>query len=357
MKALQIKINNLRAELLTRGGAIVCDNSDYKIVFTFDEDWESHPARTARFIWNGAYKDVPFEGDEVEVPKIANAREVLVGVYADDIKTTTPAVIPCRGSIKGTSSTGQPDVVQDYRDQAAASADKAELAAQDAQSAKEAAEAAAKEVNASVDAEGGRIPLRDETGNLNLPNQTLEGFKPTDDQAISKRYFDKNVEEFRSLASVVESHGRRLTNLEQNADFVTEEVTAYRRIIPPNACPYIQLNSIGGMTYRDEEYSLLRDSKVTAIRNHGANLLNMACPSSQPSDVTYANTTKRIFQPNTYIAGMSRNNLHTTNMVSVEKKTDNSFTLTTKVVGFGLAFALWYSHTLHRSAGLKDKPY
>ena len=43
---------------------------------------------------------MPFEGTIVTVPIIENATQVEVGVYVDDISTTTPAVIPCSKSIR-----------------------------------------------------------------------------------------------------------------------------------------------------------------------------------------------------------------------------------------------------------------
>lgn len=52
------------------------------------------------------YADVVFTGDTVDVPVMANIREVRVGVFEGDLRTTTPAVIPCKLSIR--CSTGAP---------------------------------------------------------------------------------------------------------------------------------------------------------------------------------------------------------------------------------------------------------
>ena len=134
MKTFNIKVEGRVASFLQREGAIICDNSDYSIRFTFDDEWSAHAKKTARFVWGGAYKDVEFTGDTCKVPAISGAHEVQVGVYVEetDLKTTTPAAIPCRGSILGQSNAGQPDVVQEYRDQAAASAASAEKAVEKA---------------------------------------------------------------------------------------------------------------------------------------------------------------------------------------------------------------------------------
>ena len=131
MKTFNIKVEGRVASFLRREGAIICDNSDYTIRFTFDNEWSAHETKTARFVWGGAYTDVEFTGDTCQVPTISGADQVQVGVYVEgtELKTTTPAAIPCRGSILGTSTAGQPDVAQNYRDQAAASAARAEAAA------------------------------------------------------------------------------------------------------------------------------------------------------------------------------------------------------------------------------------
>lgn len=82
---------------------IVCGNSGYTIDFTFDQEWEAYAAKTARFVYahdgKAKYHDVVFTGTTVEVPILSNVREVMVGVYAGDLRTTTPARIRCERSI------------------------------------------------------------------------------------------------------------------------------------------------------------------------------------------------------------------------------------------------------------------
>jgi hypothetical protein len=82
---------------------IVCGNSDYTINFTFDAEWSAQALKTARFVFykDGAtqYQDVAFSGNTVAVPVLSGIREVYVGVYAGDLRTTTPARIPCDKSI------------------------------------------------------------------------------------------------------------------------------------------------------------------------------------------------------------------------------------------------------------------
>ena len=77
----------------------VCDNSEYVIVFDFDEDWAEHEIKTARFNWCGKYHEVPFRGNVCEVPKIDDAPFFEVGVYAGDLETSSPARVKCKKSI------------------------------------------------------------------------------------------------------------------------------------------------------------------------------------------------------------------------------------------------------------------
>lgn len=99
MPILHISVHNKIATYRQRDGGIVCGNSDYTISFSFDEEWDGYPNKVARFIWNGEFQDVGIEGDTCAVPVIQNANEVKVGVFAEELSTTTPATIACLGSI------------------------------------------------------------------------------------------------------------------------------------------------------------------------------------------------------------------------------------------------------------------
>ena len=99
MNDLHIVVNNKIATYQKRDGEIVCGNNDYQIVFTFDDEWNAHATKTARFIWNGSYTDVVFTGTVCPVPIISNAKVCEVGVYAGNLATTTPAEIRCVKSI------------------------------------------------------------------------------------------------------------------------------------------------------------------------------------------------------------------------------------------------------------------
>jgi len=77
----------------------VCGNSDFIVSFDFDAEWNEYPAKTARFISNGEYVDVVFNGSECKMPMFSNTHSIFVGVFAGDLRTTTPALIVAAKSI------------------------------------------------------------------------------------------------------------------------------------------------------------------------------------------------------------------------------------------------------------------
>ena len=95
---ITIEINKKIATCLTEL-PIVCGNSDYECEFVFDEEWNGHLIKTARFRVNGEYTDVVFEGNVCNMPIISDAKIVWVGVFAGELSTSTPAIVRCKPSI------------------------------------------------------------------------------------------------------------------------------------------------------------------------------------------------------------------------------------------------------------------
>lgn len=135
MKHLRISVKDKIATYVQRDGAIVCGNKGYKIAFTFDEEWADYPTKTARFIWNNKYFDEIFTGNECDVPVLNDTEKVTVGVYAGDLKTTTPAEIPCLISILCGNPETTDGKIKEYRDEAQAAAEEAKNSAKEAQDA------------------------------------------------------------------------------------------------------------------------------------------------------------------------------------------------------------------------------
>lgn len=107
---INIEVQNKRPTVLG-SPVIVCGNSGYELSFTFDEEWEAEPTKTARFLFvregKVLYEDVVFMGTTCQVPVLAGIKEVRVGVFAGYLITSTPAVISCEPSIL--CGTGAPE--------------------------------------------------------------------------------------------------------------------------------------------------------------------------------------------------------------------------------------------------------
>ena len=112
MKNIEIKISNKIATLKEKFVG-VCGNSDYVVVFDFDDEWKSHGTKTARFKYNGKYEDVVFTGNECPMPIILDTASVEIGVYAGNLHTTTSACVlmkTCILSGSGVPADPIPDV-------------------------------------------------------------------------------------------------------------------------------------------------------------------------------------------------------------------------------------------------------
>lgn len=96
---IEIIVREKIARTVDKHAFAVRGNSDYTVKFDFDSEWDSHETKTARFKYNGSYTDVPFAGDTCPMPVITNAYRVEIGVYAGELHTSSPALLPLRRSI------------------------------------------------------------------------------------------------------------------------------------------------------------------------------------------------------------------------------------------------------------------
>lgn len=103
MPNINITVAGKIATNTTPGQVIVCGNSDYTVTFDLDAEWAAEPNRTARFVYYrdglSLYQDVAFTGNTAAVPVLSGISYVLVGVYAGNLRTTTPAKVLCDRSI------------------------------------------------------------------------------------------------------------------------------------------------------------------------------------------------------------------------------------------------------------------
>ena len=96
---IEVQVRNKRA--YAEGNPVyICGNADYIVHFDFDEEWNAHASKTARFIVDdGSYYDVVFTGETCALPVLSDTWGISVGVYAGNLRTTTAARIDAKKSI------------------------------------------------------------------------------------------------------------------------------------------------------------------------------------------------------------------------------------------------------------------
>lgn len=90
MTDIKIKVSGKVA--LCRKRYLVSSNADYTVTFEFDSDWDTHPVKTARFIFDEKYTDVSFIGNTVAVPKVIACKSLGIGVFSDSVASTVADV-------------------------------------------------------------------------------------------------------------------------------------------------------------------------------------------------------------------------------------------------------------------------
>lgn len=74
--------------------SIVCDNSDYTVHWTLDEDWSAYDTKTMRTIYmDGTFEDKVFSGDTIELPVCTVPGAVQIGLFAGNIRTSRVAIL------------------------------------------------------------------------------------------------------------------------------------------------------------------------------------------------------------------------------------------------------------------------
>ena len=97
-KTIHVTVRN-KVAVEDSGTQYICDNSDFVVVFDFDDEWEAFAFKTARFAYEEKYQDVIFQGNECPVPIITNTNRIRIGVYGGNLCTTTSASVFARKSI------------------------------------------------------------------------------------------------------------------------------------------------------------------------------------------------------------------------------------------------------------------
>lgn len=93
---MDIKISVKNKTALGDGTEIVCGNSDYRVVFELDAEWDEYELRTMRVDYrDGGFEDVDFAGNICALPVVRNRNRIAIGIYAGALRTSTPALFRC----------------------------------------------------------------------------------------------------------------------------------------------------------------------------------------------------------------------------------------------------------------------
>ena len=92
IKPIVIKVVDKVPIVVSGPQYVVCDNSDYTVVWQLDEEWAQLEHRTMQVNYkDGTYERVLFTGDTCTLLAIPVSGPVHVGLFAGDIHTTRPA--------------------------------------------------------------------------------------------------------------------------------------------------------------------------------------------------------------------------------------------------------------------------
>ena len=242
MKILHIDVRGKIATYRSRDGEIVCGNTDYKVQFSLDEEWEGLE-KTARFIWNGQYFDTPLlDDDSCVVPVISNAEAVVVGLYAENLHTTTSAIIYCKRSILCGDVEPNPGTGLNYTTEAQKAANEAKASATQAQVfAGQATSRAAEAINAANTAKEA----------AKTATSAAEDLSPRIEANTQSIETEKN--NIRENSSRIQDNRYRIQDLEKHVGFETtfqtNEIPGNGKLtVPEKAMRYAQIVKIEGET-------------------------------------------------------------------------------------------------------------
>lgn len=86
---------------------IVCDNSDYMVHWTLDDEWSAYDTKTMRTIYmDGTFEDKVFSGDTIELPVCTVPGAVQIGLFAGNIRASRMAILRALPSVR--SAAGAP---------------------------------------------------------------------------------------------------------------------------------------------------------------------------------------------------------------------------------------------------------
>ena len=101
MNDIKIKILNKIAYCPSR--YLVLSNSNYRLVFEFDDEWAGSSIKTVRIIFGEQSLDLVMQGNSITLPPIPVCERIFVGVFSDSLSSST-VEIGCIASIADSDS-------------------------------------------------------------------------------------------------------------------------------------------------------------------------------------------------------------------------------------------------------------
>lgn len=157
-------------------------------------------------------------------------------------------------------------------------------------------------------------------------------------------FYDKNKNHI-SSASV---YNKTFTTPNNAYYMMFTTAQGYGNTYKNDICINVSNENINGTYYSHQEQTLplnLDDLEYCKIGDYedefvipDENLLNINRALGTPSDTSYANTTKRLFNYNEYIVGISGNNYYYSNYITSYNLSNNNITINTQANGYGLGF-------------------
>jgi hypothetical protein len=265
-KIIEIKVEDKVASLVDRSQFVVCGNTDYEIHFEFSEEWSDEFVKTALFVFGEDVVEQVFTGNVCEGVEIVNASLCRIGVYAGNIKTTTPACLDCRKSITDAAGgKAHKDPSEDIYNQIIEVVNQGFAKIEDFE---EDIDGLGNSINnLQIDVsdvfaqlDGVRDDISQNSQGISSLNQVI-GWMSGDIGANSSAISQNSQKISQNTKDIAEQTKRnditdiRLANLEHHINpdyFYTDESVAYQKLVPADAAPYAQLNSVGGMTYKSK---------------------------------------------------------------------------------------------------------
>ena len=248
----------------TSGEYIICGNSDFTVIFEFDDEWDDYPTKTARFSYEGKYQDVVFEGNECPIPFIIGTKYIDIGVFAGEWISSTPARVRAKESIV---DEGIPD--EPPSDVYAQIIELCEKASTDAEEARKAAAGDGVGIK-YLDADGG---YSGDIFNDYIENTAEGGYAHSEGKTSTASGWCSHAEGAGCIAMGKYSHAQNMTTTAEGNQSHSEGWSTLAKGVASHAEGYktqalgLRAHTEGGVTVAEGEHAHAEGYKTQALGN------------------------------------------------------------------------------------------